>query len=115
MRNPEAILTGLETLGSQLRGINDRMSALAREQAAAERDYRVALAKRILELKDAGMSVTLIGDIARGDEAIAALKLKRDTAAALLSVAQDEARNKREGIQASRSQLAWLKAELTET
>jgi len=51
--------------------------------AKAERDYRVALAKKMLAERDGGMPVTILGDVCRGDEAIALLKLARDTADAL--------------------------------
>jgi hypothetical protein len=48
--------------------------------AEAERAYREALAKKITELRAAGNSVTLCGDLARGDEHVALLKYKRDVA-----------------------------------
>ncbi len=53
----------------------------AKKRAQSERDYRKALARRILELKGAGMQVTLIGDVARGD--CADLKYDRDLAEAV--------------------------------
>lgn len=43
-------------------------------KAEAERDYRVALAKKFLELKAQGEKVTIMSDLARGDEAVAQLK-----------------------------------------
>ena len=53
------------------------------ESAMAERDYRIALSKKILILRDAKIPVTIIGDLARGDEQVAELKFKRDVAEAL--------------------------------
>lgn len=50
--------------------------------ANAERDYRMALAKRILIARDNAVPVTIINDICRGDEKIANLKLERDCAEA---------------------------------
>jgi hypothetical protein len=47
-------------------------------KAKAERDYRIALAKKILELRANGIPVSIINDLARGDEKIANLKMKRD-------------------------------------
>lgn len=47
-------------------------------KAKAERDYRVELAKEILKLRAEGIPVTIINDLARGDEKIANLKMKRD-------------------------------------
>ena len=46
--------------------------------AEAERAYRVALAEKILLLRDGGYPATLIGDLARGDREIARLKFDRD-------------------------------------
>ena len=46
--------------------------------AEAEQDYRVALAKKILELREASYPATLIGDLARGDKEVARLKFERD-------------------------------------
>ena len=52
-------------------------------KAKAERDYRVALAKKMLELRDKGTPVTIISDLCRGDEDIARLKMERDIAESL--------------------------------
>ena len=52
-------------------------------KAKAERDYRVALAGTILELRAEGNPVTIINDLARGNKEIAELKMKRDIAESL--------------------------------
>lgn len=44
--------------------------------AKAYKDYRIALAKKLLLLKREGYAITLAGDIARGDPEIAELKYK---------------------------------------
>jgi hypothetical protein len=46
------------------------------EYAKAYTDYRVALAKELLILKDEGYAITLAGDIARGKPEIAHLKFE---------------------------------------
>jgi hypothetical protein len=51
-----------------------------RDFAEKERVYREALAKRITELRAEGISVTLCGDLARGDSRVAGLKYERDVA-----------------------------------
>jgi len=51
-----------------------------RENANAEQEYRVALAKKILEERDKGTPVTIISDVCRGDREIARLKFNRDVA-----------------------------------
>lgn len=52
-------------------------------KAVAERDYRVELAKEILKLRAEGVPVTIINDLARGNERIAELKMNRDIAETL--------------------------------
>ena len=56
----------------------DEIKARGKAKAEAERDYRIELAKKILELRASGTPVSIINDIARGDEKIANLKMKRD-------------------------------------
>lgn len=51
---------------------------LARIAAETERDYRVALAKEKIRLRDEGMAVGLIEDVARGN--LADLRFQRDLA-----------------------------------
>lgn len=46
------------------------------EYAKAYTDYRVALAKELLILKNDGYAITLAGDIARGKQEIAHLKFE---------------------------------------
>lgn len=53
------------------------------DKARTEADYRIALARKMLLERNAGMPVTIIGDICRGDEKIAELKMERDIAEAL--------------------------------
>lgn len=56
----------------------DEIKARGKAKAEAEKDYRVELAKKILELRANGIPVSIISDLARGDEKIANLKMKRD-------------------------------------
>lgn len=51
-----------------------------RAYAQAERDYRIALAKKILVERDKKTPVTIISDVCRGDHEIAGLKFNRDVA-----------------------------------
>lgn len=60
--------------------------------AEAERAYREALTKRIVELKADGVAVTACDNIARGEKPIAALKRARDIA---------------EGVREAAGQAAW--------
>jgi hypothetical protein len=49
-----------------------------RANANAEREYKIALAKRILEYKAEKMPVTIIPDLCRGDIEVARLRFQRD-------------------------------------
>lgn len=59
------------------------------EYAGAYRDYRVALAKELLKLKDDGFAITLAGDIARGKPEIARLKFEEITKEAIYKANQE--------------------------
>lgn len=83
-----------------------------RTLAKSERDYRVALAQKILIERTNGTPVTIINDLCRGDEKVAGLKFERDTAQSLydsaleainvyklqLKVIQDDIQNERRGM-----------------
>lgn len=73
----------LNELNRQRKTLDRAIAALVergKEKSEAERDYRVALAKEILIQRDAGMPVTIINDVCRGNEKIADLKMQRDIA-----------------------------------
>ncbi len=59
------------------------------ELAKAEREYKVALAKRILDEREKGTPVTIIGDLCRGSREIAELRFKRDCAKTVYESAQE--------------------------
>lgn len=67
----------------------------AKAAAIAEETYRVALAKRIVELKAEGVAWSSTADLARGDKDVARLKRERDIA---------------EGVREAMSQAAWRRA-----
>lgn len=56
--------------------------------AAAEQAYRMALAKKILELHADGIAWTSTADIARGDKQVADLRYRRDVAEGVKEAAQ---------------------------
>lgn len=64
----------------ELRRARKAIFTLAREKGEAEELYRVELAKEIARLRFEKVQATLIPDLARGEEKIAHLKLKRDFA-----------------------------------
>jgi len=71
----------------------------AKQYVEAEQEYRLALAKEIMRLREAKMPVSLIADVARGN--LADLKFKRDLAEVTYKTAKDM-------LQALQSQLSGL-------
>lgn len=63
------------------------MGKYGREYADAERAYKVALAKKALELRDRGMPVTLIDKVIYGK--VADERFERDTAEVMYKTAQE--------------------------
>jgi hypothetical protein len=51
-----------------------------RDLAEKERAYKMALAKKITELRGNGTAQTVAGDMARGDDEVSLLRLERDLA-----------------------------------
>lgn len=60
-----------------------------RDYAKAYTDYRVALAKELVKLKDEGYAITLAGDIARGKPEIARLKFEEISKEAIYKANQE--------------------------
>lgn len=59
-----------------------------KEAARTEREYRMALAARILELHADGVAWTACQDVARGDAKVARLRYERDVAEGVKEAAQ---------------------------
>jgi ribosome-binding protein aMBF1 (putative translation factor) len=85
----------------RLQNSGDEMFKLARDYAEAEQEYRKALGMEIIKLKDAKMSVTLIGDIARSN--VSNIKFKRDLAEFKYKAGRDK-------VQALQSELSALQS-----
>ena len=75
----------MQDLVVQMTSLQNKLSTAIKElrkrgirKAKAEAEYRTALAEKMLLERDKGMPVTIIGDICRGDNRIAELKMKRD-------------------------------------
>jgi hypothetical protein len=67
----------------------------ARDYAAKERAYRIALARRITEFHAEGVAWSSTSDLARGDEQVAMLKFERDVG---------------EGVREAATQASWRAA-----
>ena len=80
--------------------------------AEAERVYRVALAEKMLLLREGGLPATLIGDVARGDKDVARLKFDRDCSQVVYDNAQEAVMVYKKQIDVLREQIEreWTKA-----
>lgn len=79
------------------------IKGLAVNKATTERNYKKALACKILELKAEKYPATLIGDLCRGDDGVAEHRFNRDLAKALYDVAKSEQRSAEVQISALQS------------
>ena len=78
---------------------------LAKDKANAEYEYRQALGEEIARLKADGTSVSIIGDMARGN--VAELKLKRDMADVMYKSAIESLRAIQSELSALQSVGRW--------
>jgi len=73
--------------------------------AQAERDYKVALAEKIIREREKGTPVTIISDICKGDTEIARLRFERDCAEVVYKSAM-------EAIQSIKLQIRIIDAQI---
>lgn len=73
--------------------------------AEAEKAYRIALARRILDEREKGTPVTIISDICRGSAQIAGLRFERDCAEVVYKSAMESINSMKLQIRLMDSQL----------
>ena len=112
---PIQIENGIADKNKKLTTLNEKIVKLNDALAEAEREYRVALAVKIHELRDAKVQVTLIPDLSRGDEHIADLKYTRDTFEGRLNATKSEIYDVRSALDSYRSLLAWARTQWENT
>ena len=80
--------------------------------AEAEKTYRIALAEKILLLREGGLQATLIGDVARGDRDVARLKFERDCSQVVYDNAREAVLTFKKQIDILREQIEreWSRA-----
>lgn len=111
--NPESILNELAKKEIELSSLVNELDKLGYEKCKTEYFYRTALTKELVSLNSEKVKVSIIGDLARGKEEIAKLRFKRDMAVNKYYICKAAIENKRLEIEVRRSQLTWLRAELT--
>lgn len=110
--NPQQILEQMEMTRQALTRGNTTLKTLSLKKAEAEKNYRVAVRKEILNLRLEKVPTTIINDLVRGNEQIAELRLKRDIAESDYYTCISAIENLRLDIEVQRSKLTWLRVEL---
>lgn len=96
----------------QSMGIQNRnLVKLGRIRADKEKIYHIALAKKILLLKNAGHAVSMVDKLAKGDPDVTGPKWELDVAQAEFDACRESIRDLREHVGILRSLLTWMRAE----
>lgn len=82
----------------------------AKDFAHREEAYRVALAKRIVELHAEGTAWSVCGDVARGDTEVARLRRERDIAEGVREAAQQACWRRSADRKDTQSFIRWSQA-----
>lgn len=109
--NPEAIINKLEYKVNELTLRNAELERLGAIKDGLEATYRCELRKELLSLSLNKTKISIIGDIARGDEKIAKLRLNRDLAKNRFYSMKSSIENIKLEIEVLRSMLTWLRIE----
>jgi hypothetical protein len=109
--NPAALLRGIQKKNLMLTQKNDEYLSLMEKRAHAERDYKIAFAKTLLEFKPDHPATILI-KVVDGDSTVADLKFKLDVADAVVRACRESMDDIRTAIDSYRSALTWKREEL---
>ncbi len=109
---PQEIMNGMKSKNQALTQKNEDLIDLAEGMAKSKRDYAVAFARKILELKGEGKAATLIPDLARGDKGIAELRMTKDVDKAVYDACRQSVKDIHIALETYRSILTWQRAEL---
>ena len=74
------LIQEIGTKSSLLDAAVKQLGVRGKAYAQAERDYKVAMARKILQEREKGTPVTIISDVCKGDTEIARLRFERDCA-----------------------------------
>lgn len=108
---PAQIMNKLNDCVLALEKGNIELKTLGVKKAKTKMDYSIALRKEILRLKLEKYPVTLVGDLSRGQEQVAKLRLDKDIAESSYYTAISAIENLRIEIEILRSKLRWFREE----
>ena len=110
--DPQDIMRELVTFRQKLGQLNADIIKLGNAKSECEYAYRLAKAKKIVELRAEGTPVTLVADLTKGDPEIAALKMSLDAKGVLYDNKRENIRSLRDVMSVYQSILNYLKAEI---
>ncbi|EDT74795.1 hypothetical protein [Clostridium butyricum] len=113
--NPQQIMDEIKEAQNQLTRLNQKLFRYGEEKEYTEQRYRIELSKKLLELRMNKCTASIVNDVARGDETISGLKLKRGLAENKYTVCKEALNNKRLELECLRSLLTWQRVELKNT
>ncbi|MDB2100567.1 hypothetical protein [Clostridium paraputrificum] len=111
---PGEILRQLTIKNYELTKLNMELSKAGNEKDTYEKEYKKALAIKLLELRAERVPTAIIQDIAKGDTKINELRYLRDNARSKFSITLSAIANKRIEIETLRSKLTWQRVELSQ-
>jgi|GEM_PF-1659340 len=110
--NPAQIMRGMEKDKLVLSAKNAEYSRYLQQKAEAEKVYNIAVAQKTLHYKEAGHPISIISALVKGDKHVADLKKNFDIADGIAKACHESMKDVRSSIDAARSYLSWLKAEM---
>jgi hypothetical protein len=105
------LMRGMVAKQQQLTQKNDEYPILAEDKAQKERAYRMAKAKKIVELRANGEPVTIITDLVKGDSLVSQLRLEYVVAEGVLKACINSIKGILSAIDTYRSMLSFVKSE----
>jgi len=109
--NPTKYMKGMETKNLELSAKNDEYLEICENYAQAERDYKIALARKITELRMNGESITIAKELASGDKLVAEKFYEMRIQEGIKKACLEKMSDLRTAIDTYRSLLSWLKSE----
>lgn len=105
----DVVREGMDAL-TQSQVLANEYGRLGRKLAVAEREYRRALAQYMLRERAAGTPVTILPDLARGDDEVSRLRFDRDIAQADYDACRESllVQKKRASIYESVARREWF-------
>jgi len=113
MDTAEEINAKWEKCNIRLDKCREELKEFAITKLESERLYKMALASKMLILRSEKYPATLINDLARGDEEVSLLRMKRDTQRILYSNCKINVEACRDAISILQSKMSYIRQEFT--